>query len=240
MEEIFLERLKKTRLLQQLFIWRGNLRAIGRKRRALGRHAYVPRSVQVLGWEHVRIGDYSLLCEGTCVNINHPKLSVRIGSHCYIGRRNFISPGDMIQFGDYCLTTADCHFLGADHDYGDPFTPYLASPATPEGRIMIGTNCWFGCGSTVLKNVEIGFGSIIGARALVKSSIPPFSMAVGNPARVVRRFDPLASRWIPAAQFTGAMEQALPKEEAYLAGLRRKHPELRGSLRTTCSSFGDF
>ncbi len=226
--------------MARLFILRGNVRAISAKRRAMGRSSFVSPSAQVLGWQYVRIGDYSLVCEDTCLNINQPKFSVVIGNHCYIGRRNFISPGDMIEFGDYCLTTSDCHFLGSDHVYQDPFTPYLAAGTTAGGVIKVGPNCWFGCGATVMKNVTIGFGSIIGARAVLGESVPPFSLAAGAPARVLRRFDPISLRWIPAEQFTTEMERALPSEADYLAELRRKYPTLQGSLRTTGASFGDF
>jgi len=219
---------------------RFNLRAIRDKRRALGRGAFVPSSVQVLGWRHVRVGDYSMICEGTCVNINHPRLSVVIGRHCFIGRDNFISSGEMVQFGDYCLTTTGCHFLGADHVYSDPFTPYLAAGTTEGGRIEIGANCWFGCASTVLKGVSVGFGSVIAARALVTTSIPPFSVAAGFPARVVKRFDPVSRRWLKPAEFTAAMEQAMPDEAAYVDGLRKNHPRLRGWIGNTGASFGDM
>ena len=240
MEESLFQRLKATRFMAHVFNLRDNLKAIGDKRRALGRHSYVPRSVQVFGWKYVRIGDYSLLCEGTCINVNHPRPSVVIGSHCYIGRRNFISPGDLIEFGDYCLTTADCHFLGAGHARSNPLVPYLTAGVTDGGRIILGANCWLGCGVTVLGNVTIGFGSIIGARSLVLASIPPLCLAVGSPARVIKRFDVLSSQWIPAEQFTPDHAAALPTEQAYLAALRQSYPRLQGALRSTCTSFGDF
>lgn len=52
--------------------------------------------------------------------------------------------------------------------------------------VTIGEDCWFGAGAIVLPGVQIGNGSIIGAGAVVTGDIPPMSVAVGVPARVIR------------------------------------------------------
>lgn len=56
----------------------------------------------------------------------------------------------------------------------------------PERLVRIGAGCWLGDNVTVLEGVEIGDGAIIGAGAVVTRSVPPYAIAVGNPARVVR------------------------------------------------------
>ncbi|HEF0022488.1 TPA: acyltransferase [Citrobacter amalonaticus] len=52
--------------------------------------------------------------------------------------------------------------------------------------IVIGNNAWLGFDVVVLKGVTIGEGAIIGARSVVTRDIPPWSVAVGNPAKVVK------------------------------------------------------
>jgi acetyltransferase-like isoleucine patch superfamily enzyme len=55
---------------------------------------------------------------------------------------------------------------------------------------MIEEDCWLGTGAIILPGVHIGRGSIIGAGAVVTKDIPPLSLAVGIPARVVRQITP--------------------------------------------------
>jgi maltose O-acetyltransferase len=52
--------------------------------------------------------------------------------------------------------------------------------------ITIGSDCWFGGGAIVCPGVTIGDGCVIGAGAVVTKDIPAYSLAVGNPARVVK------------------------------------------------------
>ena len=66
---------------------------------------------------------------------------------------------------------------------------YFVAPVSVED------NVWIGEGVVVMPGVSIGKGCIVGANSVVTKSIPPYSMAVGNPARVIKRFNPETSCW---------------------------------------------
>ncbi|MET0303797.1 MAG: sugar O-acetyltransferase [Microbacteriaceae bacterium] len=118
-----------------------------------------------------------------------PPVFVDYGSHITVGAGTFIN---------YGLTALDVApiTIGADCQIG-PSVQLLTPthPVEPEPRrdkleaakpIVIGDNVWLGGGAIVLPGVTIGENSVIGAGAVVTRDIPPNSVAVGNPARVVR------------------------------------------------------
>lgn len=217
------------------------LRALRRSRIGAGSH--VASTVQVYGWKNVEIGRDTILCEETLINaVNRETtdITLSIGDHCFIGRRNYFTTGSQIRVRDYCLTTNDCQFLGADRDIRSPFVPYLVSGALTDCAIVLGPNCWLGQGATLLKGVGIGYGSVIGARTVVTANVPPLSIVVGHPGRIVKRFCPRREAWVRAEDFTAEDEAALQPEEEYLAQLRRTHPALRGPLVGSSRAFGDF
>jgi tetrahydrodipicolinate N-succinyltransferase len=132
-----------------------------------------------------------------------------------------------ITVGDFTLTSPGCFFLGAHHDYSDPTVAQTAAPVTRDGVIDIGVNCAIGGGAVILANSKIGHGSIIGAGSVVKGTIPPFSVVVGNPARVIKRFDPFRREWIKSAEFRPELEGKLPDEESHRTALEKQFPTLR-------------
>lgn len=91
---------------------------------------------------------------------------------------------------------SDCsHGSYSGNDCSSPDTPprerkLVGKPVAIEDRVWLGDNV------VVMPGVTIGYGSIIGASAVVVDSIPPESIAVGIPARVIKRFDHNKQQWI--------------------------------------------
>jgi acetyltransferase-like isoleucine patch superfamily enzyme len=209
----------------------------------VGPHSFIDPTAQVLGWKQVYIGHHTVIGEYTWINVNQRDSTeqvVAIGDNCFIARRNFFSAGTRIKIGDYCLTGPDCHFLGADHDFSSPFAPYAATGVKPEGVIEVGPNCWFGSSVIVMKDVRIGFGSVLGAGALITRDIPPCSVVVGSPARVVKRFDMRQKVWVKAEEYPTDGDALLPSETDYLAALRNRYPAIKGARAAAGKSFGDL
>ncbi len=192
------------------------------RRRNVGPGCLIDRSVQILGWRSVTLGRNVVICEGSWINVNayDPKeTSISIGDFSLIGRRNSISSGKRIMLGPYTLTGPNCNIIGSDHIYSNPLQPYVTTGSTTDTVIVVEANCWLGASVTIIGNVVIGRGSVIGAGALVTKDVPPFSIAIGSPARIVKRFDFSSNRWVRAEAFTPALEALLPTEESYRASL---------------------
>ncbi len=107
---------------------------------------------------------------------------VIFGHHCTLGCK------ERIEIGDDCLFAEMVSIRDHDHNFARLDVPIREQGATC-APIVIGHGVWLGAKVTVLKGVTIGDGAIIGANAVVTRDIPPFAIAVGVPARVVRMRD---------------------------------------------------
>ena len=155
------------------------------------RFVYVAELISLLPFrigEHIRYcfykntlascGDDVVISFGSI--ISYPDTT--IGSHVWIGAYNIFGHVDI---GDYTLTAQACHFLSGSqhHGFDDIETPIRYQPGVP-GRIKIGPDIWVGANSTVMAN--IGQGCVIGAGSVVTKAIPDYSVAAGNPERIIR------------------------------------------------------
>ena len=212
-------------------------------RLSIGHNAFIHSSVHILGRDNVQVGSNSCLSEASWLNVNHrqgDKISIAIGSNCFIGKQNFFSSGDVILIGDYTLTAIGCKFIGSSHNINNPEIPYLLSGTTSDDRIQIGANCFFGAGSTVMGNVKIGHGSVIGAESLVLKDIPPFSVAVGNPAQVVKRYSFSNEAWLPISEISSDDEADMPNEMEYLVKLKSNFSHINLPWIAAGKSMGDL
>jgi acetyltransferase-like isoleucine patch superfamily enzyme len=209
----------------------------------VGQGSYIHPSVHLLGKNNIRVGSNTCISEGSWLNVNHKKekeVAIVIGSNCFIGKQNFFTSGDVILIGDYTLTTLGCKFIGSSHKFDNPEAPYFLAGTTSEDRIQIGVNCFFGAGATVLGNVKIGHGSIIGAESLVLKDVPPFSIAVGNPAIVIKRYSFSKKAWLLASDILSYDEVEMPSEPDYLEQLKAKFPYVNLPWIAAGKSMGDL
>jgi acetyltransferase-like isoleucine patch superfamily enzyme len=113
---------------------------------------------------------------------------IDIGQDTFIGLNVCISGPGNIKIGKHCLIAAHTGIYANNHNFTDPMEPIKYQGITCKG-IVIEDDCWLGHGVKVLDGVTIGKGSVIGAGAVVTKDIPPFSVAVGIPARVIKSRD---------------------------------------------------
>ena len=108
-----------------------------------------------------------------------------IGDHSYIGCNAVIGAGGGgIKIGNNVLIGQCVNFHSESHVFADASAPIRTQGISYKG-ILIEDDVWIGSKATILDGVVIGAGSIIGAGAVVNHSIPPYSIAVGIPARIV-------------------------------------------------------
>lgn len=196
-----------------LLAWRHRLAFVGR--------CHISMAAKITGWSSCYFGSNCVIGARTWINVNSRRAgahSIYIGDNTFVGQDNFITVGKLIKFGPYCLTASHCSFIGSTHLIDDPFSPYASTGTSDKDSILIGANCFFGYGVTVLGDVTIGHGCILGAKSVVRSDIPPFSLAVGNPAKVVKHFDFARNEWVPGGRSDDNFFQ-IPSEGEYIKSL---------------------
>lgn len=183
-----------------------------------GRHLRLGRNVAIgdgcylscFGAEGVTIGDNVRLKEQVWLQVTgiltEPGRGVAIGHDTYIGPHCTLGAGGGLRIGANVTIGAYVDLLAEDHAFADSGRPINRQGVVRQG-IVIEDDCWIGNKVIVLDGVRVGRGSVIGAGAVVTRTLPPYSVAVGSPARVIRT----RSTPVPA----GALHPVAPDQTSF-------------------------
>ena len=164
--------------------------------------------------------------------IGHP--NIEVGEYTYYDGQNFTSRvthhydfiGDKLIIGKFCQIGRNVEFImtGANHQMNSvstyPFYIFKGWEQDPpkmedlpfKGDTVVGNDVWIGQNAVILPGVHIGDGCIIGANAVVASDMPPYSVMVGNPAKVIRkRFDDEMIELLEKLQWWNLSEKQIQK-----------------------------
>lgn len=182
----------------------------------IGKGVHIQPSVELVNTDRIEIGNRvridryarlrnvgrdSRICIGDGVKINRGadiKVHcdgngyIEIGENTIIGAYSCMS-GLHVKIGKDCLIAPHVGIFANNHVFADPRRKIREQKHTYKG-IVIGDDCWLGSGVKVMDGVTIGEGSVIGAGAVVTKSIPPYSIAVGVPAKVVGKRDDMSDK----------------------------------------------
>ncbi|MGB2727290.1 MAG: acyltransferase [Halobacteriota archaeon] len=146
--------------------------------------------------QNIEIGDYSYIDTNVQLEVYAP---IKIGKHVHITPNVYIQSGDEVIIGDFACVANGTKIYASSNTYKTSdgrekdILLSMSSSAPPElqyveyGQIIIEEYAFVGLNCVVLPGVRIGRGAIVGAGAVVTKDIPPYSIAVGIPARVVEK-----------------------------------------------------
>jgi acetyltransferase-like isoleucine patch superfamily enzyme len=166
----------------------------------LGKDSSLLRPFRVDGYDGIQIGDRTvfqsgawIFCGSMGINKSEPKL--RIGSRCEFGFNNHISAVRHIEIGDDVLTANNVYIADNIHEYENISLPIKLQGTKFKNSVLIGSGSWLGENAVII-GASVGRNSIIGANSVVTKDIPDYCVAVGIPAKVIRRYDINTSKWI--------------------------------------------
>lgn len=189
----------------QCFCLRIRNRALIKKFKQFGEYSTLRTINSLTGTENISVGENVHFCEKITLDawneydcIDEKTMiptrqtfspNISIGDNTIIGSWNHITAINHISIGKGCLTGKWVTIT--DNSHGESKPEFMSIIPTKrrlisKGPVVIGNNVWIGDKCTILPNVTIGDGAIIGANSVVSFDIPPYSVAVGSPAKVIK------------------------------------------------------
>jgi len=135
----------------------------------------------VLG-DHVKIGPYSTLLGAPISNLGE---GITIGANSAVDAYSFIGSSGPVTVGENVIMGQHVCFHPENHNFDRTDIP-IKDQGTVRIGITLEDDVWVGANVTFLDGAYVGRGSVIGAGSLVRGRIPPYSIAVGAPAKVIR------------------------------------------------------
>jgi acetyltransferase-like isoleucine patch superfamily enzyme len=133
----------------------------------------------------LEIGAHALLEPHVWITAPAPG-RVRIGEGTFLNVGVMVAAVELVEIGAHCMLANGCFVTDGSHRFDDPRTPVPWQGFTTKGPTRIGDNVWLGANAVVTSGVTIGERCVIGANSVVTQDIPPFSIAAGAPAKVLR------------------------------------------------------
>ncbi len=147
--------------------------------------------LDVLPFNKFELGDRSVIEDFS--TINNGVGDVFIGSDTFVGMSNvIIGP---VRLGNNIILAQNIVVSGLNHVYEDITLPIVKQNVTT-AQITIGDDCWIAANVVITAGVTIGKHCVIAGGAVVTKSIPDYSVAAGNPAKVIKQYNQQTGTWV--------------------------------------------
>jgi len=141
------------------------------------------------------------LISGEMVTFRHGG-SIQIGNWVFIGTGTRLWSAERIELGDRVLVSHNVDIHDSDSHPANSTARFEqtkailttghppVNPGIIAAPVRIEDDAWIGFGASILKGVTIARGAIVGARSVITKDVPPYTVVVGNPAKIVRELRP--------------------------------------------------
>lgn len=146
--------------------------------------------MDLLPFREFKIGNNSTVEDFSV--INNGMGAVILGDGVRVGLSNvIIGP---VTIGNDVIIAQNVVISGLNHGYEDISMPISKQPCTAK-QITVEDECWIGANCVITAGVTIGKHSIVAAGSIVTKDIPPYSVVVGNPAKVIKKYNTESGKW---------------------------------------------
>jgi acetyltransferase-like isoleucine patch superfamily enzyme len=167
----------------------------------MGKGSLIIKPMLIQNPQHIKIGDNVFIRNGarietyTTSNDRIPELI--IGNNTNIEQNVHIICHNRIHIGSNVSITGNCAIVDTTHPYEEvnDLIKIGARILDDDAFVEIGDGCFIGFGSIILPNVRIGEYAVIGAHSVVTKDVPNYCVAVGNPAKIVKKYSQDTLTW---------------------------------------------
>jgi acetyltransferase-like isoleucine patch superfamily enzyme len=166
-----------------------------------GKYSWIKKPEKITNAKSISIGIFTHIESGAVLfaikefsGLKHNG-EIKIGNYVYLNRLFNATSAHRIVIGDYVACGSNVSIFNYDHGWLDINKDCNSTPLIVHGEVNIGEGTWIGNNSVILGNISIGKHCIVGAGSIVTKDIPDYSVAVGNPARVIKQYDMSICEW---------------------------------------------
>lgn len=159
-----------------------------------GNNVYIGKSCSLKGKQRIFLED--AVTVRPYAQIWSERGTVRIGKGSEIGERCRISIANSLEVGEKVLLSPNVYITDCDHEYRDVNLSIIDQGIVQRGqKVFIEDGSYVGINVVIVGNVKIGKHCVIGANSVVTEDVPDYCVAVGSPAKVIRRYLSTEKRW---------------------------------------------
>lgn len=155
-------------------------------------------STKVQGKKHISIGRNSVVQRGgwlLALKIDNENPILSIGDNCAIGDYCHITSVRKVVFENDVLVANNVYISDNLHDYQNINIPIKDQAVKFKGEVVLQSGCWIGENVCII-GASVGKNSVIGANSVVTSDIGDYCIAVGSPAKVIKKYDLKSEKWL--------------------------------------------
>ena len=192
-----MERLKR---LYHIIVKRDIVTALYTKKfEKFGHDSVLYHPLCIRGRENICIGNQTTILNGVRMQVYNDltgkQSKIKIGDNCYIGYNNTFLAGGNITLEDGVLMASNILISSENHSINPESPDYYMNQKLSCAPIIVGEGTWIGEKVRILSGVTIGKKCVIGAGSIVTKDIPDFSIAVGSPAKVIKKYNFNTHEW---------------------------------------------
>lgn len=149
----------------------------------------------------IEIGKNVFIAEGSFLSVvtehkgKHFQPSFVIGDNVCIGANFHVSCTQSVIIEKNVLISDRVFIADGMHEFENISVPIIDQPMTNKGKVLIKEGSFLGINVVILPGVTVGKNSVVGASSVVTGNVPDYSVVIGNPARIIKKYDNKARKW---------------------------------------------